>query len=39
LEKDFFDEDRVKATYYPEMVKLLKDVYVLLSKDHQMIPG
>jgi hypothetical protein len=28
-EKDFLDEDKIKAEYYPEIEQLLKDAYVL----------
>jgi hypothetical protein len=28
-EKDFLDDDKIKAEYYPEIEQLLKDAYVL----------
>ena len=30
-EKDFLDDDKIKAEYYPEIDQLLKDAYVLLT--------
>jgi hypothetical protein len=37
LEKDFVDEEQIKAQYYPETEQLLKDAYASQSSVHEAL--
>ena len=37
VEKDFVDEDQIKAQYYPETEQLLKDAYASQSSVHEAL--
>lgn len=39
VEKEFVDDEQIKAVYYPETEQLLKDVYVLTYISSVLFPA